>query len=146
MAVTALHRESTLIAFFRYSTPRYSAGIRFAGAVALQLLGAAALAGALCLLDSFWEKPTAPLVSLIVGLTGTLIGFHGVALVRPLANRRIGFVAASLLIFATFYWLVSSSLPDLLLSRLFYGCAVGALAAMAFRWCFLEPPVIPRVP
>lgn len=134
-----------MVTYFRYSKPKYSCGIRLIGAVVLQLLGTGLLALIFCLLDTLTAKPTITLGQFVPCLVGGVTGFHFVACRRPATNGWLSLVATSFLAFGTFYWLVSYSLPDLLLARLISGFGLGVVIAGTFRRRFLENPVVPRV-
>ncbi|TKT55966.1 hypothetical protein [Rhizobium sp. LC145] len=134
-----------MVTYFRYSKPKYSGGTRLVGAAVLQLLGTGLLASIFCLLDTFTMKPTITLGQFLPCLVGSVTGFHFVAFGRLATDRQLYLVAASLLAFGTFYWLVSYSLPDLLLARLISGFGLGVVVARTFRHRFLENPVVPRI-
>ncbi|HEY0123940.1 MAG TPA: hypothetical protein VGC14_19705 [Rhizobium sp.] len=83
---------------------------------------------------------------LATGLIGVVAGFLFVALSPPLTDRRLGVLATCSIGFAFFFWAASFSLPDLWLAQIIAGLGTGILTAAAYRWGFLEPPIIPRVP
>lgn len=137
--------EGVLVTYFRYSKPKYTRRTRLIGAVVLQLLGTGFLAFVFCLLDTLTAKPTIILGQFVPCLVGSVTGFHFVAFRRSATDGQLSLVAISFLAFGTLYWLVSYSLPDLLLARLISGFGLGVVVAGAFRRRFLENPVIPRV-
>ncbi|MND81191.1 hypothetical protein D3C80_729770 [compost metagenome] len=134
-----------MVTYFRYSKPKYPCGTRLIGAAVLQLLGAGFLAFVFCLLDALTAKPTIILGQFVPCLVGSVAGFHFVAFRRPGTDGQLYLIATSLLAFGTLYWLVSYSLPDLLLARLISGFGLGVVVAGTFRRRFLENPVIPPV-
>lgn len=134
-----------MVTYFRYSKPKYSCGTRLVGAVVLQLLGTGLLAFIFCLLDTLAAKPTTTLGQFVPCLVGGVAGFHFVAFRRPATGGQLSLIATSFLAFGTCYWLVSYSLPDLLLAKVICGFGMGVIVAGAFRRRFLENPVVPRV-
>ena len=134
-----------MVRYFRYSKPKYPCGTRLIGAVVLQLLGSGFLAFVFCLLDALTAKPTIIVGQFVPCVVGSVVGFHFVAFRRPATDRQLYLIATSLLAFGTIYWLVSYSLPDLLLARLIAGFGLGVVVAGTFRRRFLENPGIPRV-
>ncbi len=134
-----------MVRYFRYSKPKYPCRTRLIGAVVLQLLGAGFLAFVFCLLDALTAKPTIILGQFVPCLMGSVAGFHFVAFRRPATDRQLYLIATSFLAFGTIYWLVSYSLPDLLLARLISGFGLGVVVAGIFRQRFLENPVVPLV-
>lgn len=138
-------KENVLVTYFRYSKPKYSCRTRLIGAVVLQLLGTGLLASLFCLLDTITAKPTGTLGQLVPCLVGGGAGFHFVAFRRPSTDSHLSLVASSFLALGALYWLVSYSLPDLLLARLISGFGLGVAVAKAFRHRFLEKPILPRV-
>lgn len=133
-----------MVTYFRYSKPKYSCGTRLIGAVVLQLLGTGLLASIFCLLDTLTAKPTTTLGQFVPCLLGGVAGFHFVAFRRPATDGQLSLIATSFLAFGSFYWLVSYSLPDILLARVISGFGLGVFVAGSFRRCFLENPVVPR--
>ncbi|MCZ7447871.1 hypothetical protein O8B93_09785 [Agrobacterium rhizogenes] len=131
--------------YFRYSEPKYSCGTRLIGAFVLQLASTGLLASIFCLLDSLTAKPTVILGQFIPCLAGVVAGFHFVAFRRPATDGQLNLIATLLLAFGAFYWLVSCSLPDLLLAKLISGFGLGVVAAKTFQRRFLEKPVFPRI-
>lgn len=111
----------------------------------MQLLGAGFLAFVFCLLDALTAKPTIILGQFVPCLVGSVAGFHFVAFRRPGTDGQLYLIATSLLAFGTLYWLMSYSLPDLLLASLISGFGLGVVVAGTFRRRFLENPVIPGV-
>ncbi|MBG0511203.1 MULTISPECIES: hypothetical protein [Agrobacterium] len=134
-----------MVRFFRYSKPKYSCRIRLIGAIVLQLVGTGLLAFIFCLLDLLTAKPTIILGQFAPCLVGSVAGFLFVAFRRPATDGHLILVATSFLAFGTFYWLVSYSLPDLLVARLISGFGLGVLVAKTFQRRFLETPVVPRI-
>lgn len=145
MSKATTSKEDALVTYFRYSKPKYSVRTRLAGAVGLQLVGTGGLALIFCLLDSLTAKATISLGQFVPCLVGSVAGFHFVAFRRPAADGQLSLVATSFLAFGAFYWLVSNSLPDLLLARLIAGFGLGVVVAGTFRRRYLESPVSPRV-
>lgn len=137
--------ESLLVPYFRNSKSRYSCGTCLIGAFVLQLAGTGLLAFIFCLLDSFTTKPTIILGQFVPCLVGTVAGFHFVAFRRPATDGQLSLVATSCLAFGIFYWLVSYSLPDLLLARLISGFGLGVVTAKTFQRRFLGNPMVPRI-
>ncbi|AAL45993.2 hypothetical protein EXN51_14985 [Agrobacterium fabrum] len=137
--------ENVLVTYFRHSKPRYSWRTRLLGGVVLQLLSTAFLVVLFCLLDAITAKPTTTFGQLVPCLVGGVAGFHFVALRRPVAASHLSLVALSFLAFGTFYWLVSHSLPDLLLAKMISGFGLAMAAAKAFQHCFFEKPVLPHI-
>ncbi len=134
-----------MVTYFRYSKPKYPCGTRLIGAVVLQLLGTGFLAFVFCLLDALTAKPTIILGQFVPCLVGSAAGFHFVAFRRPATDGQLSLVAISFWVFGTCYWLVSYSLPDLLLAKVICGFGMGVIVAGAFRRRFLENPIVPRV-
>lgn len=134
-----------MVTYFRYSKPKYSYGTRLIGTVVLQLLGTGLLAFIFYVLDTLTAKPTITFGHFVPCLVGSVAGFHFVAFRRPATDGQLSRIAPSFLAFGAFYWLVSYSLPDLLLARLLSGFGMGVVVAGTFRRCFLENPVVPRV-
>ncbi len=131
--------------YFRYSKPKYPCGTRLIGAVVLQLLGSGFLAFVFCLLDALTAKPTIIVGQFVPCLVGSVVGFHFVAFRRAVTDGQLSLIATLFLAFGAFYWLVSYSLPDLLLARSIAGFGLGVVVAGIFRRRFLENPVVPRV-
>jgi len=133
------------VRYFRYSKPKYPCGTRLIGAVVLQLLGSGFLAFVFCLLDALTAKPTIIVGQFVPCLVGSVVGFHFVAFRRAVTDGQLSLIATLFLAFGGFYWLVSYSLPDLLLARSIAGFGLGVVVAGIFRRRFLENPVVPRV-
>lgn len=134
-----------MVRYFRYSKPKYPCGTRLIGAVVLQLLGSGFLAFVFCLLDALTAKPTIIVGQFVPCLVGSVVGFHFVAFRRAVTDGQLSLIATLFLAFGAFYWLVSYSLPDLLLARSIAGFGLGVVVAGIFRRRFLENPVVPRV-
>lgn len=134
-----------MVRYFRYSKPKYPCGTRLVGAVVLQLLGSGFLAFVFCLLDALTAKPTIIIGQFVPCLVGSVVGFHFVAFRRAITDGQLSLIATLFLAFGAFYWLVSYSLPDLLLARSIAGFGLGVVVAGVFRRRFLENPVVPRV-
>ncbi len=134
-----------MVRYFRYSKPKYPCGTRLVGAVVLQLLGSGFLAFVFCLLDALTAKPTIIIGQFVPCLVGSVVGFHFVAFRRAVTDGQLSLIATLFLSFGAFYWLVSYSLPDLLLARSIAGFGLGVVVAGVFRRRFLENPVVPRV-
>jgi hypothetical protein len=134
-----------VVRYFRYSKPKYPCGTRLIGAVVLQLLGSGFLPFVFCLLDALTAKPTIIVGQFVPCLVGSVVGFHFVAFRRAVTDGQLSLIATLFLAFGAFYWLVSYSLPELLLARSIAGFGLGVVVAGIFRRRFLENPVVPRV-
>lgn len=135
-----------MVAFFRHSKSRYSYKTTVAGAVGAQTAGIALLAIFFHSLGGYFGKPTHPWEHLATCFLGVVTSFFFIALIPPLTGRRLGFIAIGSIGFAFFYWFASLSLPDVWLAQTFAGAGIGILTAAAYRWVFLEAPILPRVP